>query len=90
MRQIHRVYTVIDAQSDKFLPMEVVNVIKDIWVDQELGNDKCYIPADYFVTLDEGKYVSEDEDKEDEMKPLVKYLEAKKLDPSKVLLHYWW
>ena len=84
----HKLYTVIDAQTDK-LPFQVINVIKDIWREEELGNDRYYIPAEYFVVIDEGKYVPENEDRTD-LDPLVKYLEENKLDPSRVLLHYWW
>lgn len=67
---------ILDAHG-KGVPKEVVDEMRKLWRDRDLGNDYCYYP--WFPEDDDEKY------------PLIaKYIRDNQEDEENILIHFWW
>ena len=75
-------YWVLDVTSDKDVPKEVADEVREHWADMELGND-------YYYTTLATKWMDENDHSLD---ATIEYVKAQGLDPAtdNILLHFWW
>ncbi len=77
MVELNQTY-VLDSTNNR----EYSDELREVWTDNELGNDYCYYPL---------SYVCEDYDEGDEDIPYPKLFDLWMKNKDKnILLHFWW